>query len=244
MPSNPYLEEFLKLQRKFIDRHNLYRVDQWKWHATFSTETDIFSKRHELVTKYSWAVPWHGALEVIAAHAPILEIGAGTGYWVYLLRQMGVDVLAYDAEPPFEKENVNTWHHGGQIWTAVFKAGSFAAGCDPTRALFLCWPPYDNSMAMDCLNRYQGNVIIYIGENGGCTGTEEFQKALDERFDMVARADIPQYEGIHDFLMLYYRKGCGRDVTKSVRPFTSKDLYNLNHSYDQCPLKVVICNRS
>jgi hypothetical protein len=56
-------------------------------------------ERDELVHLYSWAIPNEDALRAIAAHGPILEVGAGNGYWAQLLTERGVDVLAFDPVP-------------------------------------------------------------------------------------------------------------------------------------------------
>ena len=40
------------------------------------------------------------ALRTILAYSPLVEIGAGTGYWARLLRQLGADIVCYDAVPP------------------------------------------------------------------------------------------------------------------------------------------------
>ena len=47
----------------------------------------------------SFGIPSAAALEAIARHGPIIEVGAGTGYWAGLLQAMGVDIIAFDAEP-------------------------------------------------------------------------------------------------------------------------------------------------
>eukprot|EP00976_Prorocentrum_cordatum_P091331 1188484-Prorocentrum_minimum.AAC.2 len=50
---------------------------------------------------YSWGVPSTEALEEVAHHSAngVVEMGAGTGYWAWLLRNMGVAVSAYDIHP-------------------------------------------------------------------------------------------------------------------------------------------------
>ena len=48
----------------------------------------------------SFAIPNEAALATIAENAPLIECGAGTGYWSALLQQRGVDVLAFDSHPP------------------------------------------------------------------------------------------------------------------------------------------------
>ena len=58
------------------------------------------ARRRELAALFAWAIPDEGALAVLARHAPLLECGAGTGYWAALLRARGADVLASDLIPP------------------------------------------------------------------------------------------------------------------------------------------------
>ena len=55
--------------------------------------------RYELVHKYAWGVPNDEALAAIAdLNTPVVELGAGTGYWSYLLEAAGVEVLPLDLE--------------------------------------------------------------------------------------------------------------------------------------------------
>lgn len=67
--------------------------------------------REDLVKRFSWAIPSPTSLAFIALHLdgrPIVEMGAGTGYWAWMLTQMGLDVVAYDSHPPDVAEN---WFH-------------------------------------------------------------------------------------------------------------------------------------
>lgn len=129
-----------------------------------------------------YAVPNDAALEVLAAHAPLVEVGAGTGYWAAVLQQRGVDILAYDAEPPSADMSNNFFYDFA--FTDVLKgAGATIFGQQPElakRALVLVWP--NNADAMDnpefaevghpvwdadCLEQYiaaGGTTVIYVGE--------------------------------------------------------------------------------
>ena len=40
--------------------------------------------------RYAWAIPDERALRVLAHYGPVVEIGAGKGYWCALLRARGV----------------------------------------------------------------------------------------------------------------------------------------------------------
>jgi hypothetical protein len=62
-------------------------------------------RRAWCVQRYAFAVPTREALETISQYAPIVELGAGTGYWAWLLRRRGVDCVAYDLAPPDSAAN-------------------------------------------------------------------------------------------------------------------------------------------
>ncbi|MFZ0217100.1 MAG: hypothetical protein WAM30_14310 [Candidatus Dormiibacterota bacterium] len=56
--------------------------------------------RLRLAQRYSYVLPEPDLVDVVARYAPLVEMGAGTGYWAYRLRLIGADVLAYDQVPP------------------------------------------------------------------------------------------------------------------------------------------------
>lgn len=164
-----------------------------------------FAVRNDLCHKFAWACPNDEALELIAAQGPIIEIGAGTGYWAHLLRsRYHVNILAYDYKPPSKGKS---WYHRGHgSWTGVVHGRPVKAKKHPDRALFLCWPPLYSRMAKEALRHYKGDTVIYVGEQGGCTGTPEFEDTLYEEWNEVKTVRIPQWDGIHDYLFLYKRR--------------------------------------
>jgi SAM-dependent methyltransferase len=160
--------------------------------------------REENARRYAWAVPTDEALAAVARRSPLVEVGAGTGYWAALLARLGVDVVAYDAAPP---PAANHWHAGASCWFPVEQGGPEKVDLHPDRALFLCWPPYDDPMAADALRRYAGQTVIFVGEGGGgCTADEAFHDQLERDFAEVERVALPQWEGIHDCLSILVRK--------------------------------------
>jgi len=160
-----------------------------------------FSARHDLAPKYAWAVPSDEALSAIIEHSPqgVVEIGAGSGYWAWLLRERSVDVVAYDRKP----------YHNAQVdakWSLVKRGGPWHSKLFPERTLFLCWPPYAHSMAFQALSYYQGQTLAYIGEGeGGCTGDDQFHSALEKEWEEIQFVGLPQWPGIHDNLVIYRR---------------------------------------
>lgn len=163
-----------------------------------------YEARGPLVLKYSWAIPNDEAIEVVRRYSPIVEVGAGTGYWASLIAAAGADIRAFDSSPPrFSK---NHFYHD-TTWFHVERGHATVAARFPHRTLFLCWPPYDTGMAAATLRAYRGKHVIYIGESwGGCTGNDEFHDMLERDFWKVEHVDIPQWFGIRDFLGVYRRR--------------------------------------
>lgn len=188
---NPYLEEFNKILSKKSNRKMALLAQQ----VGVSAEMAAGMCREELVDQYGWAIPDQKAIEIIAKYAPIIEIGAGMGYWAYLLKQLNIDVLAYDSAPLDEP-----------CWTKVLQGDESLVKDHPHRSLFLCWPPYDEPMAADCLRNYAGNVVIYVGEWCGCTADEDFHNMLTDKFVLTQNYKIPRFQGIRDCLFVYQRR--------------------------------------
>src|ERR1700682_372058 len=102
-----------------------------------------FERRVACVRRYAFGVPNRAALEAIARCAPIVELGAGAGYWAYLLRNRGVDIVAYDLAPPDQVSNAYKFEP--RTWTEVRLGGVEILEKFADRALFLCWPGYKDS---------------------------------------------------------------------------------------------------
>ena len=162
--------------------------------------------------RYAYAIPDDTALDLLAARAPILEIGAGTGYWAYLLRQRGVDVLAFDANPPLDDTHSNRFHRNdlavGVTWTEVVTGGPEQAAEHPERTLFLCWPPPGDPMAAHALAVYQGERVVFIGEwNPKTAADETFFAALEANWELEEAYELPRWFGMKDRLSAWVRRG-------------------------------------
>ena len=74
------------------------------------------------------AAPNEGSLQLLAARAPLVEIGAGTGYWARCLAERGTVITAYDLNPPAPESDVANAFHGLLPAFAEVKRGG-AQGC-------------------------------------------------------------------------------------------------------------------
>lgn len=183
--------------------------------------TKAWEARKKAVSLYAWAIPSEEAIRAIVECGPVVEIGAGSGYWASLIAQLGGNVIAFDQYEP----KANKDYPFEQGWFPVQKGGPEKAAEHSDRALFLCWPPYNSSFALECLKAYQGNTVIFVGEgSGGCTADDDFfrsvgehvyswgddgepeERPVSDEWERVSEVSIPQWDGIHDYLTIYRRK--------------------------------------
>lgn len=183
----------------------------WLWKRYNETQHDDISPiyvRRYAVQAYAWAIPTDRAIDDIAQYSPILEVGAGSGYWASLLADAGADIIATDPYPPSE-----TFFPVEKLADRV-AVQRYGAG----RTLFIAWPPYDMPVAYDALRAYEavgGHRVVYIGEGmWGCTADDAFHTALGvggesdvehHGWKFVEGFYLPQWSGIHDAVHVYER---------------------------------------
>ena len=98
-----------------------------------------------------YAIPNDEILDAIAAlDMPVVEMGAGTGYWSAMLHQKGVSIVAYDAQPPgmmmvdddSDKDSAkNVYFH--KTYSSVLQGTCddvFLPNSSESRALLIVWP--------------------------------------------------------------------------------------------------------
>jgi hypothetical protein len=186
---NPYFEEFMAVMR------DGYRVNAYKM-------------RDVLAIKYAWAIPDETVIRKIADSGPLVEIGAGTGYWAKLLSEAGADIVAYDIalQPGFDDfAQTNTGSHFN-----VLPGGANNMSAHGDRTLFLCCPPYTSPMAQESLALHAtagGTRLVYVGESrGGCTADDAFFDLLDREYKHFELYSIPRWSGTHDYAWFYERR--------------------------------------
>ena len=160
-------------------------------------------KRWEFIEHFSFAIPSEEALAAIAKLSPLVEIGAGTGFWAALLARRGVDIVCTgerDADEPYT-QTVGRYH-------PVKAVGDVGLAYLRDRNAFTCWPPYDDDLAYRVALRLRpGRYLAYIGESyGGCTGDDQFHEYVKDAFEMVEEIEIPQWGGLHDYLWIYKKR--------------------------------------
>jgi hypothetical protein len=176
-----------------VEAENTTDMNQWE---------KEWKLRRKCCTDISWAIPTDEAIKEIVQHSPLVEIGAGTGFWASLILEAGGDVLPFDIAPPDIKEN--NYHNPTKTYTKVYPGDQKVLIKQEIkgRTLFLCWPPLDDGFLDICLQLYTGNTIVYVGEWDGCTAWSE---RMDKEWTLVKSVNIPQWFGIHDRLMIFQK---------------------------------------
>lgn len=211
---NPYWEEVKDFPEPDFDWGSGTR-QLARWNDT--GKPIEYGLRDRFVKRYSWSVPDPEAIEFIVEHLDgraVVEIGAGTGYWAYLLNQAGVQIDAYDIEPvPLGENNWHPKEDAPVEWYPVRQGNENVLSLPEyhDRTLLLSWPPYDKPMASDALKLYRGKQLIYIGEWRGCTGDKDFHDMLDPHdeieveWQQTGRCRLVQWEGMHDRIYVFER---------------------------------------
>lgn len=192
------------------------------------TIEERFEWRTCLCTYFAWAVPNQAALDVLAAlDRPVLEIGAGTGYWAWLLKDMGVDIQAYDLEDSQRGQKTRFRH------SLVQDGGVEQVSKHLDRTLLLCWPDivgdsaHDDadrgSFGLDTLQAYKGDTFVYVGElgpgvvraakgwgdpfpPGGSSASVAFQEELKTNFQLTQKVNLPNWPPYNSHLTVWKRK--------------------------------------
>lgn len=195
------------------DPLSCHTVRAW-WHAA----------RYRVAAWAAFACPSEQAITALKSFSEqkgVIEMGAGMGYWALILRNAGVDVLAYDKQPSSNSADCasqsqrgagkkigsgNEYHGRFDSWSEVLY-GDATTPCDTTRVLLLCYPPPDDPMAVRTLRGFTGSRLAYVGEFHGDTGTAEFETLLATQWNLIQDPiPLPNFGNTCYSLTLWHRK--------------------------------------
>lgn len=188
--------------RTYLERPQEDRV------ADILDQVSWLELRADIVRQYAWTItdPWSVQFVAEWAGPRVLDPMAGTGYWGWLLTQLGTDARCFDAYPPQPGQADNHFHQDAAQFMPVAQLDAAQASAlhGRDRTLLLAWPPMSKD-GYRTLKAYQGQRLIYIGENGGCTGDEHLQMEIAVNWTEVD-AHVPvQFWGLNDVITVYDR---------------------------------------
>lgn len=164
--------------------------DRWSW-----------EKRDAFVHQYGFSIPTKEAVETLCALSPLVEIGAGSGYWAAILTAAGADVIATDwgTGYPFERGEYHP----------ILRMGAVAAvKAHPERNVFASWPCYAKPWAGNAAKAMRpGRTLALISEGPfGCIGDDRLFARLERDFEEPVTVPSAQFPSLHDRLRLYRKK--------------------------------------
>ncbi|HEX7948512.1 MAG TPA: hypothetical protein VF495_27860 [Phenylobacterium sp.] len=154
---------------------------------------------------WGFSIPCREAVEALRGlDHPLVEIGAGSGYWTALLRAAGLDIVATDLEAEGEGP-----YGSGLGRHALLEAlgGPQAVRAYPSRDVFCSWPSQGADWCAEAVREIAvGRAFALIGDlPGGVTATPALHEVLAERFDLETVVEIPQFPRVDDRLTIHRR---------------------------------------
>ena len=160
---------------------------------------------------FGCVVPSYESLEVIkqsAGKRVVVEIGSGNGYWVYMLRRMGVTVQAVD--------NLQSEYRTMWIGDTLIKDGEKhlrdEKGCKDA-VLLLVYPIVSLDFTAKVLSNYSGDTICVVGtqNRSGYTAfrdrtVHDYMKAEKVDYAKTVQIPLPSFPGKDEALYVFERQ--------------------------------------
>ena len=165
----------------------------------------VFSARSKFIDEIGFAIPCAEAIRAIVAASPLVEIGAGSGFWSALVHKAGGDIIATDAV-----SGRNYGQSVGHFHQVSDGEGARIVGSYSERNVLMIWPCYRKPWGATVAKAMaEGRLLFLVSEGqGGAVGDDDLFETLDARFDLVDEIEIPQWPGIHDRLTVHRKRYC------------------------------------
>jgi hypothetical protein len=122
-----------------------------------ATSSSLRLARKAFTRRWGFSIPCREAVEVLSDLGPLVEVGAGTGYWSSLMQSAGCDVIATDPASRANPHGFVTGHYTGV--SPLSAADAIEGYAD--RSVFCSWPTWarpgrqrrSRSFIRDCTSR-------------------------------------------------------------------------------------------
>jgi hypothetical protein len=165
---------------------------------------NLWLARKAFIRRWGFSIPCAEAVTELVRLSPIIEIGAGSGYWSAFVSAAGGDVIATDAistGSPGYGLTVGL-HSNIEALDAISAVRRY-----PERHVFCSWPTQGTDWSAEAADAMQpGRCLALIGQpRGGETGSPRLFDVLDAGFTEECNIPIPQFPGVREEFRIYRR---------------------------------------
>ncbi|KAL9117525.1 MAG: hypothetical protein Q9187_005939 [Circinaria calcarea] len=206
---------------KLKSRHTNPYYDYWAWSCQnlswAGPDENTIRVKHShhilpiLMHHFGCVCPSYEALEIIKQTAQtraVIEIGSGNGYWTYLLRRIGLSVIAVDSG---ESEYRTMWIPDTIFTDGIAYLKKHTGAIDA--ALLLVYPIVGAGFTAKVLDAYKGDTVTVVGTQNanGYTAFKdmtivEYMKKSKGEFERVAQLPLPSFAGKDEALFVFRRR--------------------------------------
>jgi hypothetical protein len=167
------------------------------------TET-LREARQAFVRQWGFSLPCREAVTALRGFGPILEVGAGTGFWTTVMRAAGHDMIATDLAAGLSPYGFSVSRHAEvEQLSAVDAVRKY-----PDRDLFCSWPSENEPWAAEAVGELRAGrkLALILDDRGTITGDDNLRRVLAERYRALEMIEIPRFPGLHDRMRLFERR--------------------------------------
>jgi hypothetical protein len=182
-----------------------FRMYRFPWAPHWldsSMISSAFETRDDFIKRYGFAIPCAELLEAAAKFAPLVEIGAGSGYLTALMCKNGIDVIGTD--PCLDCERALTHRTFDQNQQSL--DGKSAVRRWRDRNVFCSWPSLEKPWFRQAMKAMQVGVRVLMIMESSCA-EESAQDYVNQCFEREGDLiEIPSWPYLNDYAEVRVKK--------------------------------------
>lgn len=159
-------------------------------------------QRQQVISRIGFGIPCHEAIAACVG-TPLIEAGAGSGFWSALIAHYGGDVIACDTGQGAGRGTFKI----GRYFDVQQMSAEDMIQQNPDRDLLMVWPTLNGEWATAAARMLTPGRRLYLVSEGlgGCVGAASLFRLLETGFEFDRRIDIPRWPYMHDEMTVHVR---------------------------------------